>query len=199
LVICGGCSLASALAIFATVAFDPLPAWSLANAANESTSTTAQRTEPSLSSEDTTATSLSACARRNFRCGRRGWTAGIVRRVSIEIDPLLLMADGEAYARLLPESAQGGAATVTGALTVVTFWLGAAAFWFDHPITAPLRRQLGYGSGREFMLRFPLPDRGRRRRRDPREDVLALAVFASYPLWWWLGWDHGRRRRPRGA
>jgi hypothetical protein len=132
--------------------------------------------------------------------GARG-RPDIVRRVSIEIDPLLLMADAEAYARVLPESAQGGAATVTGALTVATFWLGAAAFWFDHPITVPVRRQLGYGSGREFMLRFPLPDRGRRRRRrrDPREDALALAVFASYPLWWWLGWDHGRRRRPRGA
>jgi hypothetical protein len=125
----------------------------------------------------------------------------MVRRVSIEVDPLLLIADGEAYARVLPESAQGGAATVTGALTVATFWLAAAAFWFDHPVAVPFRRRLGYGSGRELMLRFPLPDRGRRarRRRDPREDALALAVLASYPLWWWLGWDHGRRRRPRGA
>jgi hypothetical protein len=119
--------------------------------------------------------------------------------MSIEVDPLLLMADGEAYARLLPESAQGGAATVTGALTVATFWAAAAAFWFDFAPAVPLRRRLGYRSGREFMLRFPMPDRGRRRRRDPREDALALAVIASYPLWWWLGWDHGRRRRPRGA
>jgi hypothetical protein len=49
------------------------------------------------------------------------------------------------------------------------------------------------------MLRFPLPDRGRRRRRSRREEALAFAVFASYPLWLWLGWDHGRRARPRGA
>jgi hypothetical protein len=121
--------------------------------------------------------------------------------VSIEVDPLLLLADGEAYARLLPESAQGGAATVTGAVTVAVFWAGAAAFWFDLAPTVSLRKRLGYRSGREFMLRFPLPDRGRaaRRRRSPREDAIALAVFASYPLWWWLGWDHGRRRRPRGA
>jgi hypothetical protein len=124
-----------------------------------------------------------------------------VRHVSIVTDPPALLADGEAYARLLPESAQGGAATATGALTVAVFWAGAAAFWLDLAPTVPFRRRLGYGSGREFMLRFPLPDRGRRarRRRDPREDAVALAVFASYPLWWWLGWDHGRRRRPRGA
>ena len=75
------------------------------------------------------------------------------------------------------------------------FWGAAAAFWFDHPALVPFRRSLGYRSGREFMLRFPLPDRGRRRRRDPREDALALAVFASYPLWLWLGWAHGRRAR----
>ena len=123
----------------------------------------------------------------------------MVRRVSILVDPPLLLADGEAYARALPESAQGGAATVTGALTVATFWAAAAAIWFDHPVVKPFRKRLGYRSGREFMLRFPLPDRGRRRRRDPREDALALAALASYPLWWWLGWDHGRRRRPRGT
>ena len=119
--------------------------------------------------------------------------------MSILTDPPALVADGEAYARLLPESAQGGAATVTGALTVAVFWAGAAAFWFDFAPAVPLRRRLGYRSGREFMLRFPLPDRGRRRRRDRREDAVGLAVVASYPLWWWLGWDHGRRRRPRGA
>jgi hypothetical protein len=77
------------------------------------------------------------------------------------------------------------------------FWAAAAAFWFDHELARPFRRQLGYRTGREFMLRFPLPDRGRRRRRQASEDVLAAAVFASYPLWLWLGWDNGRRARPR--
>jgi hypothetical protein len=116
--------------------------------------------------------------------------------MSLLVDPPALLADGESYARLMPESAQGRAATLTGALTVGVFWAAAAAFWFDHPLLGPVRKRLGYRSGREFMLRFPLPDRGRRRRRDPREDALAVGVFASYPLWWWLGWDHGRRARP---
>jgi hypothetical protein len=119
--------------------------------------------------------------------------------MSILTDPPALFADGEAWARALPESAQGGIAGAGGALTVAVFWAGAAAFWFDVPFAVPLRRKLGYRSGREFMLRFPLPDRGRRRRGTRREDVLALAAFASYPLMWRLGWDHGRRARPRGA
>ena len=119
--------------------------------------------------------------------------------MSILTDPPALLADGEAWARALPEQAQGGAARVAGVLTIAAFWAGAAAFWFDHPATAPIRRALVYRSGREFMLRFPLPDRGRRRRRDVREDALAVAVFASYPLWLWLGWDHGRRARPKAA
>jgi hypothetical protein len=125
----------------------------------------------------------------------------MVPPVSVVTDPPALLANGELYARALPESAQGGMATGAGALTLALFWGGAAAFWFDHPLTVPLRKSLGYRSGREFMLRFPLPERGRRdqRRSRLRDDALALAAFASYPMWLWLGWDHGRRARPRGA
>jgi hypothetical protein len=117
------------------------------------------------------------------------------------VDPPSLLADGELYARALPESAQGGAATVVGALVVAGYWAAAAAFWFDHPRVAPVRKELGYRSGREFMLRFPLPERSRRAQRKSRtrDDAIAVAVVASYPLWLWLGWDHGRRARPRGA
>ena len=92
-------------------------------------------------------------------------------------------------------------ATAAGALTVGVFWGAAAAFWFDLPAVRGLRKSLGYRSGREFMLRFPLPERSRRAQRGTRvrDDVVAVAAFASYPLWLWLGWDHGRRARPRGA
>jgi hypothetical protein len=118
--------------------------------------------------------------------------------MSVLVDPPLLLAEGEAIARVLPESAQGGVAKALGAGVLGVFWGTAAALWFDHAATVPLRRALGYRSGREFMLRYPLPDRGRRRR-DRREEALALAALASYPLWLWLGWDHGRRARPRDA
>jgi hypothetical protein len=122
--------------------------------------------------------------------------------MSVLVDPPLLMAKGRAYARVFPEAAQGPRATApAGALAIGVFWTAAAAFWLDHPATVPLRRALGYRSGREFMLRFPLPDRGRRRRsrRSGREEAIAAAAFASYPLWLWLGWDSGRRARPRGS
>jgi hypothetical protein len=49
------------------------------------------------------------------------------------------------------------------------------------------------------MLGWPLAHGKRRRRRSARTDALAAAVFAAYPLAWWLGWDHGRRARPRGS
>jgi hypothetical protein len=118
--------------------------------------------------------------------------------MSVLADPPLLLANGEALARVLPESAQGAAVKVLGAATVAVYWGAAAALWHEHPAAQPLRRRLGYRSGREFMLRFPLPDRGRRRR-DRREDVLGVAALATYPLWLWLGWDHGRRARPRAG
>ena len=120
--------------------------------------------------------------------------------VSFLVDPPMLLADGELFARALPEAAQGRAALAAGALTTAVFWTAAAAFWVDHPAVAPFRKRLGYRSGREFMLRYPLPDRRRRRRRrDAREDAIAAVALASYPVWWWLGWDHGRRARPGGA
>lgn len=121
--------------------------------------------------------------------------------MSIVVDPPSLAASGELYARALPESAQGGMATAAGALTVALYWGAAAALWFDLPPARGMRKSLGYRSGREFMLRFPLPERGRReqRRNRVRDDVAGVAALASYPLWLWLGWDHGRRARPRGA
>ena len=121
--------------------------------------------------------------------------------MSILADPLLLATEGEAHARLLPEGAQGGVASVSAALTVAVYWGVAAALWIDHPLARPLRRAFGYRSGREFMLRFPLPERSRRdaRRNAGRDHAILIAALATYPLWWRLGWDHGRRARPHGA
>jgi hypothetical protein len=118
--------------------------------------------------------------------------------MSLAVDLPSLLVDGETYARLLPEAAQGRVATVAGALTIAAYWAGAAAFLTDHPATVPLRKSLGYRSGREFMLRFPLPDRGRRRR-NRGDDALLVAGLAAYPVALWLAWDHGRRARPGAA
>jgi hypothetical protein len=42
------------------------------------------------------------------------------------------------------------------------------------------------------MVNFP-GLRVNARRVGPRMHALAAAVFASYPLWYWAGYAHGRR------
>ncbi|MFL5884913.1 MAG: hypothetical protein ACJ77M_07575 [Thermoleophilaceae bacterium] len=113
--------------------------------------------------------------------------------MSFLADPTLLYANGRAYAHLAPESAQGRAAKAAGAATLAVFVTTGIAFLADHPWTRPFSRALGYRSGREFMSGFPIPAR-----RSPElPDGVAVAAFATYPLWLWLGWDSGRRRRGR--
>ena len=118
--------------------------------------------------------------------------------MSFQIDPPLLYASGEAYARLAPEEAQGRAASVAGAATLGVFFGVGLACYLDRPWTRPLSKLFGARDGREFMLTSGIANVPRRRLRDPLTHVVAAAAFASYPLWLWLGWDHGRRARPRG-
>jgi hypothetical protein len=68
--------------------------------------------------------------------------------------------------------------------------------YLDQRWTKPLWKPFGARNGTAFMLGWPVAHRSRRRRTS-RTDAVAIAVFATYPLWWWLGWDHGRRARPR--
>jgi hypothetical protein len=119
--------------------------------------------------------------------------------MSFLVDPPTLFADGEAYGRLMPESAQGGAARAIGGATVAAFMAYGAGAYLNEPWTKWLWEPLGAKSGRDLMLGWPLAHGSRRRRRTPRTDAVAVAVLATYPLWWWLGWDHGRRARPRGS
>ena len=116
--------------------------------------------------------------------------------MSFLVDPPLLYAAGEAYARGLPESAQGRAAGVAGALTVAGFLAASVACWLELPVAKPLVRPFGARSGREFMVAWPLVRWRGGRRAGTREHVVAAAAFALYPLWWRMGWDHGRRARP---
>jgi hypothetical protein len=118
--------------------------------------------------------------------------------MSFFADPVLLLADGEAYARTLPESAQGGAAKVVGSATVGAILAAGIGSYLDAGWAKPLWKPFGAKTGTDFMLAWPFAH-GKRRRRSPRTDAIAAAVFATYPLWWWLGWDHGRRRRPRAS
>jgi hypothetical protein len=111
--------------------------------------------------------------------------------VSFLTDPPWLYANGRAYARLAPESAQGGTARAAGAATVAAFVGTGVALLLDHPWTRWLSRGLGYRSGRQFMFGFPVPSPPAR----DLPDAVAVLAFATCPLWLWLGWDRGRRGR----
>jgi hypothetical protein len=111
--------------------------------------------------------------------------------VSFLTDPALLYANGRAYAELAPERAQGRGAKVAAAATLATFLGTGVALLADHPWTRPFTRALGYRSGRQFMFGFPFPSPPARE----LPDALAVAAFATYPVWLWLGWDRGRRSR----
>jgi hypothetical protein len=115
--------------------------------------------------------------------------------MSFTADPILLFVDGEAYARTLPEGAQGDAAKVAGALTVGAILAAGIGSYLDTDWAKRLWRPFGAKNGTDFMLAWPFAH-GKRRRRTPKTDAVAAVSFAAYPFWWWLGWDHGRRRRP---
>lgn len=117
--------------------------------------------------------------------------------MSLLVEPLALLIDGEMYARL-PESAQGGAAKAMGGLSSAANLAVGIGTYLEHPWAKPLWKSSRAKSGPDYMLGWPL-FHGKRRRRTARTDALAAVIFASYPLWWWLGWDHGRRRRPRAS
>jgi hypothetical protein len=116
--------------------------------------------------------------------------------MSFLTDPPALFASGEVYARAAPESAQGGMAQATGAVTVATFIACSVALYLELPLANTIARRLGTRSGRDLMINSWIADFEYKRPR-PRMHALAALMFALYPLWWWLGWDHGRRARPR--
>lgn len=97
---------------------------------------------------------------------------------------------------MLPESAQGGLVPVLGGSMVAAVLGAGIGSYLDLGWAKPLWKPFGAKNGTDFMLGWPVSHGKRRRRRTPRTDAVAAAVFATYPLAWWLGWDHGRRRRP---
>lgn len=114
--------------------------------------------------------------------------------MSFLIDPPWLYANGEAYARLAPESAQGRKAAAAGALTLAVFYGVSVSLYLNLPWTRPLWRFIPGRDGRDWMinsgvLRFDA------RRPSTRTHALSALVFATYPLWLLLGYRRGRRKR----
>jgi hypothetical protein len=109
--------------------------------------------------------------------------------VSFLIDPPWLYANGRVVARL-PERAQAPVA----AATVATFAVTSVSLYLNRPWTRWIWELCRAGDGRDWMLNsgvLHLDHRAPSR----RTHAVSAALFASYPLWLWLGLRDGRRAR----
>jgi hypothetical protein len=114
--------------------------------------------------------------------------------MSFLIDPPWLYATGRLYGAAAPEAAQGRTAGALGAATMAAFWGTSVSLYLDRPWTRPIWRACRARSGRDWMLnsgvlRLRHDDAG------PATHAAAALLFASYPLWLWLGHRHARARR----
>jgi hypothetical protein len=108
--------------------------------------------------------------------------------MSFLIDAPWLYASGRAYARA-PDSV----AAAAGIATIGAFWGVSVPLYLDRPWTRRIWRACRARSGRDWMLNSGVlrldPERA-----GPRIHAVSAIVFATYPLWLWLGWRQGRRR-----
>ena len=114
--------------------------------------------------------------------------------MSFLIDPPLLYSGGRTYARLTrdaPASARRDAAV--GAAYMAVFWGISVGLYLDQGWTRPVWKLCRAASGRDWMLNSGV-FRFDWRRAGPRTPRVAAAIFATYPLWLWLGLRRGRRR-----
>jgi hypothetical protein len=114
--------------------------------------------------------------------------------MSFLIDPPWLYANGRAYVRLAPKNAhQGRIATAAGAATIAAFWAVSISLYLNRAWTHPIARACRAETGRDWMLNSGVLKLDHRRV-GPRTHAISAALFATYPLWLWLGWRDGRRR-----
>jgi hypothetical protein len=113
--------------------------------------------------------------------------------MSFLIDPPLLYSGGRTYARAtrgLEPSARRDASV--GVAYMAVFWGISIGLYLDQGWTRPVWKMCRAASGRDWMLnsgvfRFDWRSAG------PRTHRLSAAIFATYPLWLWLGIRRGRR------
>ena len=110
--------------------------------------------------------------------------------MSFLIDPPWLYVNGRACAKLAPEP--GRTAAALGAATIGLFWAVSISLYANKRWTRPIWRLCRAQDGRDWMLnsgvfRFDHEHAG------PGTHAASAALFATYPLWLWLGWRDGRR------
>jgi len=113
--------------------------------------------------------------------------------MSFLIDPPLLYSGGRAYARATrdadPSRARDGA---VGAASMAIFWGISVGMYLDQGWTRPVWRMCRAASGRDWMLNSGV-FRFQSRKPSVRTHAIAGAIFATYPLWLWLGMRRARR------
>jgi hypothetical protein len=112
--------------------------------------------------------------------------------MSFLIDGPWLYANGEAYARLAIEPERSRNALKLGVATIAGFWGLSIPLYLNQRWTKPVWRACRAKSGRDWMVnsgvaRFDADDIS------PRGHKIAAVIFATYPLWLWLGYRHGKR------
>jgi hypothetical protein len=115
--------------------------------------------------------------------------------MSFLIDPALLYAGGRTYAKTTParERTPGNDLKVA-AQTMAFFYAVSVGLYLDQQWTKPIWRACRAESGRDWMINSGVT-RFDWRAADAKTHKLAAAMFASYPLWLWLGMRGGRRAR----
>jgi hypothetical protein len=111
--------------------------------------------------------------------------------LSFLIDPPLLYANGRAYAYFTPDSSSARRDAGVAAATMAVFWGVSVSLYLDHGWTRPIWRACGAESGRDWMLNSGVLKLDWRRAGAPTHAVSA-AIFATYPMWLWLGMRRGR-------
>ena len=109
--------------------------------------------------------------------------------MSFLIDPPWLYANGRACGAITRDPRKAAAA---GAAIVGAFWAVSIPLYANRRWTRPIWEACGAEDGRDWMLNSGIL-RVDHRGAGPGTHAAAAALFASYPLWLWLGWQHGRR------
>lgn len=110
--------------------------------------------------------------------------------MSFLIDPPWLYANGRAIAAVSGDDP--GRAAGLGAATMAVFWGVSIPLYLDHGWTRPIWKACRAESGRDWMLNSGV-FRFDHRRPSERTHKLSAAIFATYPLWLYLGYRRGRR------
>lgn len=122
--------------------------------------------------------------------------------MSFLIDPALLYAGGRTYRSATSASAADADTLATpardvavGVAFMAVFWGISIGLYLDHGWTKPVWKLCRARSGRDWMLNSGVLRIDETAVGRPTHVVSAL-LFATYPLWLWLGM---RRPRPQRA